>query len=315
MKSFSPLIIILVIILLLAAVIGLSSVYQVEYNEVAVITRLGKYERTESSGLRFKIPFAEQKYIVPYKEKISEEFGFQTTRPDVRTQIRRSAKEISDAMMLTADLKVIQVEWIVQYEITDARAYLFNVHNPVSTIRGFSKVVMSKITGDFLFDEIFTVKKEEINLAAEEKLQSMFEDVNIGVSIDYVQIKSVTPPAPVQEAYNEVLQAQQDRDKIINEAKTEYQKRVVPIEGEANKIIAEARGYKEKRIKIAEGEVSYFNRLYDEYKNAPDITKQRIYLETMSKIFPKLKDVYIVDENQKNIIPFLQMGQNSRGGE
>ena len=183
--------------------------------------------------------------------------------------------------------------------------------NPVDSLRKFSKIAMCQIAGDYFFDEIITIAKNEITNKVFDSLQKMIDDMEMGVNITTVALINVTPPKEIEAAYNEVLQAQQEKDKIVNEAKTEYIKKVTPAEGEASRLIADAKGYKAERVKVALGEANYFNSLYKEYIKAKEITKTRMYLETMSEVLSKFKSVYVIDNNQKNLLPFLPLNNSS----
>jgi membrane protease subunit HflK len=307
--KLKPLYIVIIITIILLVYFFVTTGYQVDKDEMAVITRFGKFIRDEGPGLHFKIPFGiENVTIVPVKRVIKEEFGFKTIKSSSgRSEFLREPEHIAEARMLTADLKVIQIEWIVQYRINDPKKYLFNVRYPEKSLRKFSIIAMSQVAGDYLFDEIITIAKNEMTIKVRDLLQNILDKTGMGINIATIELINVTPPAEVVAAYNEVLQAQQEKDKIINEAKQEYNKTVIPVKGQADRMIAEAEGYKAEKIKTASGDVAYFNALYREYLKAPELTKNRIYLETMSKVIPKMDKVYIIDEKQRNLIPLFQM--------
>ena len=316
MKKFNPKIIIGIVIVIAALMLTTTSMYVVEKDEQAVITQFGRYVRTEEPGLHILIPLIEKHINVPVKKILKQEFGYKSvTNRDA--DFYRGKKELQEARMLSADMKIIQIEWIVQYKITDPKKYIFNVNNPTKTFRDLATIAMSQIAGDYLFDEIITIAKSDIVFKMQQLLEQMIADVDMGVGITTIQLMNVTPPQEVEAAYNEVLQAQQEKDKIVNEAKMEYNKKVIPVEGEAQRLIAQAEGYEAQRVKVAEGEAKYFESLYSEYIKAPEVTKKRMYLETISEILPKLEDITIVDENQKNLLPFLPLGQTqqSKGGK
>jgi len=315
MNKMNPRIFVALIIIVLIIIVTGASFYMVDKDEQAVITRFGRYMRTADPGLNFKIPLVEKNFNVPVKKVLKEEFGFQTISSGMKSEFYRGSEEMTEARMLSADLKIIQIEWIVQYKISDPVKYLFNVRNPILTFRDFSKVAMSQIAGDYLFDEIITIAKSEITYKMEELLKKMIEEVQLGLTISTIQLINVTPPKEVEAAYNEVLQAQQEKDKIVNEAKMEYNKKVIPVEGEAERMIAQSEGYEAERVKVAEGEANYFKSLYSEYVKAPDITKKRIYLETISSILPNLDKINIIDSSQKNVLPFLPLDKSNAGGK
>ena len=311
--STKSIIIISLIIVILIIFLFNMPIFIVDKDEQAVITRFGKYNRTVNPGLNFMLPFGiEAKIKIPVKKVLKEEFGFQTTSFGAKSEFYRGPQELDEQRMISADLKIIQIEWIVQYKIADPVKYLFKVNDPQRTLREFSRVAMGQIAGDYLFDEIITIAKSEITFKMMDILQKMCDEVELGITITTVQLINITPPKEVETAYNEVLQALQEKDKIVNEAKTEYNKRVIPVEGEAERMIAQAKGYKAERVSIAQGEAQYFNDLYNEYIKAPEITKKRIYLETMSAILPNMKNVYIIDEKQRNLLPFLPLENNKQ---
>ncbi|OHD15463.1 MAG: HflK protein [Spirochaetes bacterium GWD1_27_9] len=318
-KTISPKQIIIIVVIVFIVFVLFSSFYTVEKDQKAVVTQFGKYEKTESPGLHFKLPFGiENVQKVTVERVLKEEFGFKTTSVyDSKSEFYRGDVEVEEAQMLTADLKVIQIEWIVQYKVSDPKNYLFKVKDPRNTLRIFSKIVMSQVAGDYFFDEIITIAKNEITNKVYDNLQARLNELEMGIAITTVALINVIPPTEVEAAYNEVLQSQQEKDKIVNEAKTEYIKRVTPAEGEASKMIAEAKGYYAERIKVAQGEANYFTSLYKEYVKAPDITKTRMYLETISEVLPRFEHVYIIDDKQKNLLPFLPLNTPtlSKGGK
>jgi len=310
MQKINPKIIIIMVVIIVILILVFSTAYQVDKDEIAVVTRFGKYVRSEEPGFRLRLPFGVENIVkIPVKKVLKEEFGFVTKIANTgRSEFERGNEQLDEARMLTADLKVIQIEWIVQYKITDPVKYVFNVRGPRESLRTFSVIAMSQIAGDYLFDEIITIAKTDITTKVRDLIQAIIDKMEMGISVQTVELINVTPPKDVETAYNEVLQAQQEKDKIINEAKQQYNKEVIPVKGEAERMIAVAEGYKAQRVKVAQGEAKYFNALYTEYIRAPEVTKKRMYLETMSEILPKLNNVYVIDEQQKNLVPLMQMG-------
>lgn len=311
-KKLKPQQILTILIVIFVVILVFSSFYSVDKDEKAVVIQFGKFNRIETPGLKFKLPLGiEGVYKVKVEKVQKEEFGFKTTGVyDNKSEFYRGTGEMEEALMLTGDLKIIQIEWIVQYKISNPKNYLFKVRSPIESLRKFSKIAMSQVAGDFFFDEIITIAKNEITNKVHDSLQKMIDEMEMGIVVSTVALINVTPPKAVEAAYNEVLQAQQEKDKIVNEAKTEYIKKVTPAEGEASKLIAEAKGYKAERINVAQGEANYFNSLYKEYIKAREITKTRMYLETMSEVLSKFKNVYVIDDKQKNLLPFLPLNQS-----
>lgn len=297
--------------------IGLfSMIYTVQAESQGVVLRFGRYSKTVDPGLRFKLPFGVDKvFIVPVKRQLKQEFGFGTPGGSNPYQYNPSKEEQDqEKSMVTGDLNTATVEWIVQYRIDDPRAYLFKVHNPDDTLRDVSESVMRTVVGDRTVDEVITIGRQDIESEALSRLQEKVNQYELGLSIDQVQLKNVNPPQPVQSSFNEVNQAQQEREKMINVANGEYNKVVPRARGEAEQKIQAAEGYALKRVNEAHGDVAKFKAVLVEYVKAPDVTRQRIYLETMKDIVPKLGRKIVIDEEAKQILPLLQLNPDERGG-
>ncbi|GAA5507565.1 FtsH protease activity modulator HflK [Novipirellula caenicola] len=294
----------------LLALAVFSSVYTVQAESEGVVLRFGKYVRNAEPGLRFKLPFnIERVFMVPVKRQLKQEFGFGTSGGSNPNQF--SAEQTLERGMVTGDLNAATVEWIVQYRVQDPELYLFKVRNPDNTLRDLSESVMRTVVGDRTVDEVITVGRQEIESDALTQLQEMVNKFELGLSIDQVQLKNVNPPLPVQRSFNEVNQAQQEREQLINVANGEYNKVVPRASGEAEQKIQAAEGYALKRVNEAEGDVARFNAVMTEYLKAPEVTKQRIYVETMRQIVPKLGKKIIIDENASQILPLLQLSTES----
>ncbi len=287
----------------------MSSVYTVDANENAVILRFGAYADTKGPGLHFKIPFIEtvQKVKVDYQYK--QEFGFRTLRPGVKTQYSTRGFE-KESWMLTGDLKIAEVKWVVQYKIKDAKNYLFNVKSVENTIFDVSEAAVRLMIGDRSFMEVLQSERESVALEARKYMQELLDSYKSGVSIQLVQLQGVVPPEPVADSFNEVNRAKQEQETLINEAKQAYNKIIFLIEGEAEKIITEANGYAIERVNEAKGDIALFESILSEYKKAPQITKDRLYLETMEAILSKNKNKIIVDKDIENLVPFLNQKMN-----
>lgn len=295
--------------ILLAVIVLLtiwSLVFQVGAEEVGVITRFGQYVRTVESGLNIKAPFIEQVYKVPVERQQKVEFGFRTTEPGVRTEYTRAGKE-DESLMLTGDLNLADVEWVVQYRISDPYNYLFKVRNPESTLRDISESAMRQIVGDRTVNEVLTTGRTEIGSKLQQLIQEICNEYSMGVRIDQVVLQDVNPPEPVKGAFNAVNQAQQEKETLINQAKSEYNKVIPRAAGQAQETIQKAEGYAMERVNLAQGEVARFNDLYREYLKAPQVTQRRIYLETMAQILPKMGNTIITDQEGNNVLPLLQM--------
>jgi membrane protease subunit HflK len=292
----------------IAALIIISSIYTVDANENAVILRLGKYHTTTGPGLQFKIPFVDSVYKVKVDYQYKEEFGFRTLRPGVKSAFSTRGYE-EEAWMLTGDLKIADVRWVVQYKIKNARDYLFNVKNIDETIKDVSESAMRLMIGDRSFIEVIQTERVAIADNAKLYMQSLLDKYNCGVSIQLVQLQGVVPPEPVADSFNEVNRAKQDQETLINEAKQAYNKQIYRIEGEAQKIITEAEGYAIERVNNAKGDVALFESVLREYLKAPQITKDRLYIETMEQILSANKNKIIVDKDIEHLVPFLDQNK------
>ncbi len=280
--------------------------FTVEPEEVGVVLRLGEYTRTADPGLNFKLPLGiENVYKVPVERQLKLEFGFRTTTPGVRTQYSARGY-LEESLMLTGDLNAAQVEWIVQYRINDPYKFLFRVRNTVQTFRDINEAMMREIVGDRTVDEVLTVGRQEVASTVAIRLQEISEQYELGIKVVQVVLQDVNPPESVKPAFNEVNEAQQEREKLINQAKSEYNKVIPRARGEAARTIEEARGYAVERVNNARGEASKFNAVFKEYLKAKEVTHQRIYLETMSDVLQKVGRKLITDEEATGILPLFQ---------
>ncbi len=294
----------------LIVVIALFSIFfQIGPEEVGVITRLGKFTRTVESGLNYKLPFIEKVYKVPVERQQKLEFGYRTVTAGVQTQYTKSGVR-GESLMLTGDLNLADVEWVVQYRIDDAYNFLFKVRNPENTLRDISEAAMRQIVGDRTVNEVLTVGRTEVAGKLKELVQDLCREYSLGIRIQQVVLQDVTPPEPVKAAFNAVNEAQQEKETLTNQAKSEYNKVIPRARGEAKETIQKAEGYATARVNNAQGEAARFNALYREYIKAPEVTKRRIYLETMSEVLPSLGKRIITDEEGNTVLPLLQMQLN-----
>jgi membrane protease subunit HflK len=281
--------------------------------------RFGKYERTADPGLNFKLPAPiERVYKVPVQRQLKEEFGFRTEHADVRT--RYSNADFSDeSLMLTGDLNVAVVSWTAQYRVRDPYKYLFKVRNVRKTFRDMNEAIMRGVVGDRSVDEALTVGRQEIQSEVEQRLQDLCDQYENGIVVDQIVLQNVDPPDPVKPSFNEVNQAEQERERAINDARADYNRIIPRARGEAEQTVAQAKGYASERVNRAQGDASLFEDMLAAYKRAPDVTRRRIYLETMQKIYPKVKQKVLLDENLKGVLPLLQLqpaaGQAQGGGK
>ncbi len=299
---------ILAIVALLLVGVASSAAFTIEPEEQGVILRFGKMVRVAEPGLNFKLPYpVESVYKVPTRRQLKEEFGFRTVRADRRTEYDTRGSYEDEKLMLTGDLNVASVEWITQYLVNDPYKYLFKVRNVQSTFRDLNEAVMREIIGDRSVTEVLTIGREEIEDLAEQMLQQKVDEYEMGVRIDQVVLQNVNPPDAVKSSFDEVNQAQQERERLINEAKTEFNKIIPAARGQAEEVLAQANGYATERVNVAEGEAAAFTKLREAYERAPEVTRQRIYLETMADIYPKAKQKIVLSDSAKGVLPLLQL--------
>jgi len=295
-------------IALAVLVLLLTTYYQVEPEEVGVIQRFGAYVRTSEPGPHLKLPFGIERVTkVPVQRQLKMEFGFRTVRPGVRSEFAQPPEALAESLMLTGDLNVGVVEWIVQFRIRDSKAFLFNVRNVPETFRYMSEAAVRQVVGDHSVDEVITIGRADIALAAKEELQRLCDLYGIGIEIQQLVLQDVNPPDPVRPAFNEVNQAIQEKERGINEAWADYNQAVPRAKGEAEQLVRAAEGYALERENRAKGDASRFESLYEEYRRAPVVTRRRMYLETMSDLVPRLGKKVIVDERARGVLPLLQL--------
>jgi membrane protease subunit HflK len=270
------------------------------------VQRFGKYYEEVPPGLHFKLPLGiDAATIVPVKRQLKQEFGFGTPGATDPYQTPRDAKQ--ETQMVTGDLNAALVEWVVQYRISDPTKFLFDVREPRLILRDVSESVMREVVGDRTVDEVITIGRQEIEAEALIKMQALATKYELGTSIDQVQLKNINPPEAVQASFNEVNQAQQEKEKLINEARRDYNKVIPLADGEKDQRIREADGYRLKRINEAQGDAARFTALLTEYIKAPVVTRRRIYIETLQDVMPGVRSKIIVDERTRSILPFLNL--------
>jgi membrane protease subunit HflK len=291
-------------IVLLIAIWG--SFYTVPAESEGVTLRFGKYQGTVEPGLHFKLPLGiDQVEVLPTRRQLKLEFGFYTagyTNPD---QASRDLDE--QKSMVTGDLNAALVEWVVQYRIADPKQFLFDVRNPAQTLRDISEAAMREVIGDRTVDEVITIGRQEIEVDALAQMQELVKHYQLGIRVDQVQLKNVNPPKQVVSSFNEVNKAQQDRENMLNVANGEYNKVIPKAKGSADQQIRSAEGYQFKRVNEAEGDVASFNAMLAQYLKSPEITRTRIYFETMAEVLPQMGPKVIVDESLKQMLPLLQL--------
>jgi len=300
-------------ILALLVLIFISSLfYQVGPNEEGVILRFGRYIKTTEPGLHAKIPFGvETVKKVKVKYIFKEEFGFRTLKAGVRT-IYSSQRFDNESLMLTGDLNVAVVEWIVRYRIKNAKDFLFNVRNPEKTLRDISEAVMREVVGDRSVSEVLTVGRTEIAQNVQVQIQKIMDLYKSGIKIVTVKLQNVNPPDPVKPAFNDVNEAKQEKERMINQAWEAYNKTIPRAKGEAEKTIRSAEGYALNRVNRASGEANNFIQVWKAYSQAKDVTRRRLYLETLQDVLPKVHKKYIIDPDIKGILQTLPLNQGGK---
>ncbi len=285
-----------------------SAVFTVPAESVGVVQRFGHYHSAVEPGLHFKLPFGiDQVTPVPVKRQLKEEFGFSTPGATFQDQSSAPGQWTLETTMVTGDLNTAMVEWIIQFRIEKPFDYLFNVRDPGDTLRDVSESVMREVIGDRTVDEVLTIGRQEIEATAQVKLQDVVNKYAMGLRIDQIQLKNVNPPEPVQASFDRVNEAQQEREQLINVARGEFNKAIPRTRGEADQRLQAAQGYAIERVNEAEGDVSRFNALLSEYNKAPEVTKQRLYMETLSEVLPLVQSKVIVDESATSVLPLLQL--------
>jgi modulator of FtsH protease HflK len=291
---------------LLVIAILFTSFYTVPTDSVGIVQRFGKFIGSDQPGLRTKLPLGiDSVTLVPVRRQHKLEFGFSTRGATNPSQ--GSTEPDREKSMVTGDLNEAMVEWVVQYRINDPQRYLFEVRDPEETLRAISEAIMRETVGDRSVDEVITIGRQEIETETQTVLQKVVEAYHLGISIDLIQLKNVNPPQEVQASFDEVNQAQQEKQRSINLASGDYNKAVPRARGDAARLIAEAQGYALKRVNEAEGDAAQFTSVFTQYQKARDVTRQRIYLETMSEMLPKLGRKIIVDEKGQQVLPLLQI--------
>ncbi|WP_339900932.1 FtsH protease activity modulator HflK [uncultured Cyclobacterium sp.] len=290
---------------LVVIIMVFSAIKTVGPEEEGVVIQLGEYNRTVSPGLNFIIPFVETMYKIPVQRQLKLEFGFRSTSTSNGQSQYAKSGFIDESMMLTGDLNLTDVEWVVQYRIVDSYKYLFKVRNAEKTLNDMSESAMRKIVGDRTVNEVLTVGRQEIATSVEVLLQEMCDEYENGIRVDQVVLQDVNPPEPVKPSFNAVNEAQQERETLINQAEADYNRIIPRARGEAEETIQLAEAYALTRVNGARGEAERFNSII----KSPEVTKQRIYLETLEKVLPKIGNKIITDEKGSNVLPLLNLNK------
>ncbi len=299
---------ILVLVVLFFIFFGSSIFFTVDVDEVGVVQRFGRYDRLTQPGLNFKFPAGIEKVTkVKIKRVYKEEFGAQSMEDYSKRTFTRASADLDAALMLTGDLNVAIVPWIVQYRIADPYNYLFKVKNVTKILRDLSESSMRTVVGDRSINEVIS-KREEIAVEARQRLQEELRQADTGIHVVTIEMKKTNVPEPVQHSFNAVNEAIQEKEQLIYKAREDYNKAVPAARGEAQRVVKDAEGYALKRVNRAKGDVARFSDIYNEYVKAEDVTRRRLYLEAMSEVLPAIEKKFVIDSDQKNLLPFLNMG-------
>lgn len=295
---------------LVALVVASTAFYTVAPEEKGLILRFGKYVGEADSGLHWKIPLGVDRVIkLPVQRQLKQEFGFESPGGQTGFRTLDLPRDLSaESLMLTGDLNVATVEWVVQYRIDDPYRFQFRVRRPEETLRMLSEAVMRQTVGDRTVNEVLTVGRQAIATMVEETLQELLEQYETGLRVVQIVLQNVTPPDPVRPSFNEVNQAEQQREQMINAAQSEYNRVIPRARGEALQTITQAEGYALDRVNRAEGDATRFNALYLEYQRAPEVTRRRLYLETLGTVLPQAGQRVIVDDAARSVLPLLNLG-------
>ncbi len=305
-----------IIAVLVILYLASTMVYKVDVDEVGMVQRFGEYVRMTQPGLQVKLPHGVEKVTkVRVRHVFAEEFGFRTVEAGVSARFASGAPYLNESLMLTGDLNVAVVPWVVQYRINDPYNYLFRVKDVKGTLRDLSEATMRLVVGDRSINEV--ISRREIAEQAQQLLQKELDDAETGIWVRTIELKKTNVPEPVQPSFNEVNQAVQDREKLIYQAREQYNRIIPQARGEAEKTIRSAEGYALQRVNQATGDAALFTALHQEYAKAPEITRRRLFLEAMKEVYPNLGDKYILDSQQANLLPLLNLGKETgaaRGG-
>ncbi len=315
--SFKPKYVIGFVFMLLLVVVVATSVFVVDETQQAVVVQFGKYNRTVGSGLKFKLPFGiEKNYNVDTQIVQNKTFGFRAQKSDV-VSVRARGDYSAESTMLTGDLNIVNVEWVIQYKIADPRAWLFNVENTEKTISDISRSVINELVGDYYITDVLGNRRTEIEVKALKAMSEAFHLYNIGIQVTAVRLQNIVPPeGSVQDAFEDVNKAVQDMNRLINEGREAYNKEIPKARGQAEQLIQVAQGYAAERVNNAKGDVARFKSVLAEYNKSPSVTRERIYYETLEKILTSSEGkTQFIDKDFKSIVPFLSLQKSNSGSQ
>lgn len=314
-RRFNPKILIFIVVFGAFIIILFSCFFIIDQKEEGAVLRFGRFTRLVGPGLHFKLPLGiEKKYKVPTQVVLKQEFGFRTARPGVTT-IYSEKDYPGESIMLTGDLNIVDVEWIIQYRIADPVKWLFKVQDQTKTIRDISQSVINLLIGDRTIFDVIGVERANIEQSGQQMMNKLFDKYDLGIRVTTVKLQNIVPPAgTVQSAFEDVNKAIQDRSRLINEGKQAYNEEIPKAKGEAEQIIQEAEGYAIERVNEAEGDVARFLKVLQEYSRNPGVTRTRLYFEMFEDVFEQTEDTDLIDKNLKNFIPFKPLANQGQGG-
>jgi len=291
----------------------LTSLYTVQPEERAVVKRFGAVTSISDPGLHLKLPFGiDETQHVATERVLKQEFGFRTEGVERGGRTRYSQQRFEgESLMLTGDLNMIDLQWVVQYRIADPIKFLYRVREATRTLRDISESVMRRVVGNRLGSEVLTIGRVEIQQQAREEIQSIMDLYESGIHIITVELQDVVPPPAVQPAFNEVNEARQERERMINEARKKANQEIPRARGQALRVVAEAEGYAVERINRAEGESARFRAVLEEYRQAPEVTRSRLYLEALREVLPEVGRVLVVQDGQTGPLPLLDLDRST----
>ncbi len=312
--KLSPKTLVVVIIVVLVIIAAFSSVFVVDQTEQGVVLLFGNFSRLTEPGLQFKLPFGiERNFNVPTQKVLKEEFGFRVERPGV-TSIRSGQDFPNESIMLTGDLNIIDVEWIIQYRITDPYNWLFKVEERHKTIRDISQSVINELVGDRAILDVIGTERANVEQFGQDRMNEIFERYELGIRVTTVKLQNIVPPAgPVQNAFEDVNKAIQDRNRLIKEGQEAYNQAIPRAKGEADKIISESKGYAVERVNKSVGDIARFTKVLTEYNRNPSVTRTRLYYEMFEDVFKDMEGTDLIDKNLKNFVPFKPLTGSVQG--
>ncbi len=310
-----PRLIVIIIAIVVFIILISSSLFVVDQTEEAVVLLFGKFNRLAAPGLHVKAPFGiEKNFNVPTQVVQNMSFGFRTEAAGVTTRFSPGDYP-EESIMLTGDLNIIDVEWVIQYRIMEPKAWLFNVENKEKTIRDISQSVINLLVGDRAILDVIGSERANIEMQGREQMNAVFDQYGLGINVTTVKLRNIVPPAgEVQDAFEDVNKSIQDMNRLINEGKQAYNEEIPKARGQADQVIQQAQGYAAERVNNAQGDVARFNSVLAEYRTSRDVTRKRLYIEMMEDVFEGETDTDLIDRNLENFIPLKQLQNRPAGG-